>query len=51
MNVVVKKYCSGCQQLRHPEQGKLVRRGKINRWICTFCLAKTNVSMYTRKDK
>ena len=45
------KFCTGCQQYRKEENGKRVKRGKITRWICHICIAKTNVSPYTKEKK
>jgi hypothetical protein len=51
MQLVEQKMCTGCQRLRSTENGEYQQRGKIRRWICKVCVAKTNVSLYTyRKD-
>jgi len=47
----MKKFCSGCQQLREESDGKKVLRGRITRWMCNICLDKRNVSLYQSKPK
>jgi hypothetical protein len=47
----MKKFCSGCQQLREESDGKKVLRGRITRWMCNICLEKKNVSLYQSKRK
>jgi ribosomal protein L37AE/L43A len=46
-----KKYCTGCQTLRSQTEGEKVKRGKATRWICNFCKAKTNKSIYASKTR
>lgn len=45
------RFCTGCQQFRRPEDGKKEKRGKVTRWICNWCLARKNISIYQSKVK
>ena len=45
------KYCFGCQKFRAADDGKLVKRGNRNRWVCMVCYEKRNTSPYAKKAK
>jgi len=49
MATTEQKMCTGCQRLRASENGAYQQRGKIRRWICKVCDAKTNVSHYAAR--
>jgi hypothetical protein len=48
---VVQKYCTGCSQMRNPDEGSKEKRGKATRWICNVCKSRLSKSIYQSKAK
>ena len=48
----IKKFCSQCQQARHPDTGHYIVRKGVTRWLCDVCAARKNISPYEeRRDE